>query len=91
MNEFHPKDCQFEILGFVEEFDDAVTYKVLGSRPLKEPTRPCGSPGRMHYTTTEPLQLVKGYKETPVTIKPGRKVIATIQIICGRVKEKTRV
>lgn len=93
MNPFIPTDCRFEIVGFVEEFDDAETHKSLGSRRISEPDRPCGSPGRVMLTLTEPLHLVKGYRETPITIKASkkapRKVFASIQIICGR--EKPRV
>lgn len=87
---FNPDDFDCEVLGFVEEFDDAETFKPLGSRRLSEPDRPCGSPGRKEYEITEPLHLLKGYRQVPVTIRASaehpRRVIATIQVICGKKK-----
>lgn len=86
MNPFIPTDCPFEILGYIEEFDDAETFKSLGFRRVPEPDRPTGSPGRKEYVLTEPLNLLKGYRQIPVAIKSGRRVIASIQIICGKEK-----
>jgi len=87
-NPFYPVNCEFEVLGFEEEFQDGETFKMLGTRQLAEPDRPCGSPGRRLYELTAPVDLLKGYKQTPVTIQASRerprKVIATIQIKCGR-------
>jgi len=90
MNPLIPTNCPFEILGYIEEFDDAVTYKPLGFRKIAEPDRPCGSPGRREILLTEPLSLLKGYKETPVVVRAScdypRRVMAMIQIICGKMK-----
>jgi len=87
-NPFYPVNCEFEVLGFEEEFQDGETFRMLGTRQLAEPDRPCGSPGRRLYELTAPVDLLKGYKQTPVTIQASRerprKVIATIQIKCGR-------
>ena len=92
MNPFVPVDCEFEIIGYIEEFDDPQTRKMLGFRPIAEPDRPCGSNGRREITITEPLELFKGYMKKPVTIKASKQsprvVVGMIQIICGRKKEK---
>jgi len=94
-NPFYPVNCQFEVLGFTEEFQDGETFRMLGTRTLEEPDRPCGSPGRRLYELTAPLDLLKGYKQIPVTIKASpehpRKVIATIQIMCGREVRKSEM
>jgi len=83
---FNPADFPFEVFGFSEDFQDADTFKALGSRRLETPDRPCGSPGRRTYTLEAPLVLSKGYKAEPVTIRSGRRVIATIEVLCGKTK-----
>lgn len=92
MNPFIPTNCPFQIVGYVEEFTDADTYQNLGVRKLAEPTRPCGSPGRKLRVLTQPLRLLKGYKETPVVVQASsecpRRVFAIIQILCGRKETK---
>lgn len=84
---FDSAECPFEVLGFLEEFSDAVTRKNLGKRWLEAPTRPPGSPGLISYQLTEPLHLIQGIDKA-VVIKPGRQVISIIQIICGRMKKQ---
>jgi hypothetical protein len=89
---FNSETYSEEVLGYIEDFVDAETGQYLGYRKLNEPTRPCGSPGRLHLTLTEDLFLFKGYKRTVKIVKASkqcpRKVIATILILSGRKKEK---
>ena len=87
MNKFIPQNNEFHVAGFFEEFIDAETYKFLGIREVAEPDRPLGAPGRTCFTLTEPLHLVKGYKKKPVVLKPGQKVYAMVQMICGQKKD----
>jgi len=85
---FNPDTCPFEVFGFVEDLVCAETYKALGSRPVAELTRPTGSPGMITFTLTENVILTKGMKQ--ILIKASsqrpRRVIGTIQILCGRTK-----
>jgi hypothetical protein len=75
----------FEVKGYFEEFIDASTYRFLGIRFLDSPgQRQLGSSGMITRTLIEPLQLLKGYKRIPVTIKSGTRVICMVQAICGR-------
>ena len=94
MNPFIPVNPDYEIVGYIEIFDDLETYKCLGFRRLTEPDRPTGSPGRKDYVLTENLELLKGYKNTPVTVKASRKaprrVVGTIEIICGPNKPRNK-
>ncbi len=93
MNPFIPTNCPFEILGYVEELTVPSTGKLIGSRRLDEPTRPCGSPGMIEFELTEDTQLTKGYKNVPVVVKASKKnpirVASMIQIICGKQKIST--
>lgn len=86
---FNPDDFEFEVVGFVEDFSDADSFKSLGSRPIETPDRPLGSPGRKTYQLTTKLELVKGLNQIPVTVKPNRNVTAMLIPICG--KKKARV
>jgi len=92
MNEFfNPETHPEEVLGYVEDFVDAKTGQYLGYRKLPEPTRLCGSPGRLYLTLVEDLFLFKGYRRAVKIVKARkqrpRRVIATIQILSGRKKE----
>lgn len=87
---FNPDDFDCEVVGFIEEFDDVETGKSIGSRRIVKPDRPLGSPGRKTYTLTEPLHLVKGFNQIPVTVKPSRTVSATIIAICGKMKHNLK-
>ena len=91
MNEFfNPETHPEEVLGYVEDFVDAKTGQYLGYRKIPEPTRSCGSRGRLYLTLVEDLFLVKGYRRKVAIVKARkqrpRAVIATIQILSGRKK-----
>ncbi len=90
INPFIPADCPYEILGYFEELTDCATGKGLGSRRIAEPDRPCGSPGMKTFDLTEDVHLTKGMKEVVVKASPKRprRVMAMIQILCGRIKSK---
>jgi len=92
MTVFDPSTFPFEVLGFFEEFLDAETHKFLGVRSIEFPDRPVGAAGWKNYTLTSPLDLVKGYKKAPVTVRASktkpRKVIGMIQVLCGRQRKK---
>lgn len=87
---FDPATCPFEVLGFFEDLDDAVTGKPLGSRRIESPDRVLGANGRKEYIFTETIVLNKGHKQVELKASPkrSRRVIGTLQILCGKVKEK---
>jgi len=87
---FDPATCPFEVLGFFEDFVDLDTFKSLGSRALNVDQAPrlTGSPGILTLVLTEPVTLVKGFRQVTVKASPRkpRRVLSTIQILCGKTK-----
>jgi hypothetical protein len=85
---FNPIDFPFEVFGFYEELLDAETFAVLGVRNVTEPARPLGSPGTIELWLTEPVELRKGLNYITVKASPKRprKVRATLQAYCGKLK-----
>lgn len=86
---FDPASLDCEVIGFDEEFQDAVTGKSLGDRRLPGlPQRPTGSPGQLDSVLTEDTVLRKGFNL--VTIKASkqkpRRVRSMIIILCGKKK-----
>ena len=81
-----PERLQFEMLGYFEEFMDAEWNKYLGSRPISQPDRLLGAPGRIEYVLKEPITLQKGMKTYTLKASPRRpvRVSAMLQIICGK-------
>lgn len=90
-NEFiDPDNYPFEVLGYFEEFVDATTKKVLGTRRLETLDRPLGSDGMTEFDLVETLTLNKGHKQHVVKASPQRplRVITMVQVLCGAAKEK---
>jgi hypothetical protein len=89
---FDPDSVPFEVLGFMEEFQDALTYKDLGFRYLDRPTRPLGSLGFQRLELTETITLKKWtQKEVRIVASPTRPktVFSRVIVLCGRLKDRS--
>jgi len=81
-------NCEFEILGFYEEFIDLDIKRTLGMRPVTTLVRKLGSDGCVELVLTEPITLTKGMKQVVIKASKMRpvRVAAMLQILCGRSK-----
>lgn len=89
-NEFiNVETYPYEVKGFLAEYQDADTLKVLGQMEIPRLTQKPGSDGRQIVTLTEPLPLKSGMgKPRPFKASKARPVRAYVmqQVICGRKK-----
>lgn len=88
---FNPDNCEWEVLGFFEELQDANTNKVYGYRLVAQPDRPMGSAGRKEYILTQNITVRRGPKEVVIkaTAQKPVRVRGMLQVLCGRAKKKT--
>jgi hypothetical protein len=92
---FNPADCEWEVLGFFEEYlqVDLDWPKLLGCAilPDTEAPRALGSAGQISRTLTAPVQLKRGTKTILVKASPQKPihVKCMVQAICGLRKGTT--
>jgi hypothetical protein len=84
------EDPHFETVGFFEEFWNAETGMVMGTRPCQyDAHRELGAAGHREQTLTADIMLERG-RGTPVPVKASKKapvrVFTQIQRLCGKKK-----
>lgn len=85
-----PEYLPYELLGYWEEFHDMQRNKYLGYRMVEKADRLLGVQGALDLVLTSPIVLMKGAgKSYLLKASPKRplKVRATLQILCGRLKD----